>query len=196
MGISVSKGFPVSLTQLAGVAGLESLTVGLGWTATTAAGVDVSSGIDASALILDADRKLIDEQDFVFYSNLQNPSESLWHTGDGAIPLGDGDREKLTINLFDVPPNADAILVILSIYDPVATKITFDTVHNLSLRVLRNVDSTEILHFEIPAQDGAASCLVVGEIYRKSGEWKFRALSDSYDGGLADTLKHFGLTIV
>ena len=69
MGVSLSKGGNVSLTKMA--PSLQAITVGLGWDVRTTTGADFD--LDASALLLGADGRVIDDQHFVFFNNLRSP---------------------------------------------------------------------------------------------------------------------------
>ena len=69
MGVSLSKGGNVSLTKEA--PGLTAVIVGLGWDVRTTTGADFD--LDASALLLGADGKVLSDQHFVFFNNLSQP---------------------------------------------------------------------------------------------------------------------------
>ncbi len=71
MGVSLSKGGNVSLTKEAGAAGLNAVTVGLGWDVRSTTGTDFD--LDASAIGCNAEGKVVSDQHFVFFNNLDQP---------------------------------------------------------------------------------------------------------------------------
>ena len=91
MSVSLSKGGNVSLTKQAGSAGLSAVTVGLGWDVRTTTGTEFD--LDASALLVKADGKVLSDQHFVFYGNLKSPEDAVEHTGDNLTGEGAGDDE-------------------------------------------------------------------------------------------------------
>src|SRR2546422_10811450 len=78
VGVSLSKGGNVSLTKAA--PNLTAVVVGLGWDARTTTGADFD--LDASALLTNAEGKVLTDQHFVFFNNLKSPDGSVEHTGD------------------------------------------------------------------------------------------------------------------
>ena len=78
MGVSLSKGGNVSLTKAA--PNLISIGVGLGWDVRSTAGHDFD--LDASALALGENHKVLGDDYFVFFNNLKSPDGSIEHQGD------------------------------------------------------------------------------------------------------------------
>src|SRR6476661_1853591 len=113
MSVSLSKGGNVSLTKEA--PGLQAVLVGLGWDARTTTGSDFD--LDASALMVGTSGKIVSDQHFIFFNNLTSPDGSVEHTGDNLTGEGEGDDEVIKVNLVGVPPEADKIVVTVSIYD-------------------------------------------------------------------------------
>ncbi|MER6693979.1 TerD family protein, partial [Streptomyces minutiscleroticus] len=89
MGVSLSKGGNVSLTKEA--PGLTAVIVGLGWDVRTTTGTDFD--LDASALLTNAEGKVANDQNFVFFNNLKSPDGSVEHTGDNLTGEGEDDRQ-------------------------------------------------------------------------------------------------------
>ncbi len=106
MGVSLSKGGNVSLTKEA--PGLTAVSVGLGWDIRTTTGTDFD--LDASAIALGANKKVLSDQHFVFFNNLRSPDGSIEHTGDNLTGEGEGDDEVIKVDLAAVPPEVDSIV--------------------------------------------------------------------------------------
>jgi tellurium resistance protein TerD len=85
VGVSLAKGGNVSLTKEA--PGLTSVLVGLGWDVRTTTGADYD--LDASAIMLNANGKVISDQHFVFFNNLTSPDGTVEHTGDNLTGEGE-----------------------------------------------------------------------------------------------------------
>jgi hypothetical protein len=113
MNVSLSKGGNVSLSKEA--PGLTAVLVGLGWDVRATTGADFD--LDASALLLGPDGKVISDQHFVFFNNLTSPDGTVEHTGDNLTGEGEGDDESIKVNLAGLPAQVDRIVFPVSIYD-------------------------------------------------------------------------------
>ncbi|HEY5880069.1 MAG TPA: TerD family protein, partial [Nakamurella sp.] len=105
--MSLSKGGNVSLTKAA--PNLAAIAVGLGWDVRSTAGDDFD--LDASALALSDNHKILSDEWFVFFNNLKSPDGSIEHQGDKLTGEGEGDDEVINIDLKAVPPQAVSIVV-------------------------------------------------------------------------------------
>ena len=191
MGVSLSKGGNVSLTKEA--PGLSAVLVGLGWDARTTSGADFD--LDASALMVDPNSKILGDSYFVFFNNLTSPDGSVEHTGDNLTGEGDGDDEAIKVNLAAVPAEVDKIVVAVSIYDAEARGQSFGQVRNAYIRVLNQADNSEIARYDLSEDASTETAMIFGEIYRNSGEWKFRAVGQGYSSGLGGIARDFGVNV-
>src|SRR5688572_29653789 len=107
MGVSLSKGGNVSLSKEA--PGLTDITVGLGWDARSTDGQPFD--LDASAILVGTDGRVVSDQHFVFFNNMKSPDGSVEHTGDNITGEGEGDDEQIKVNLQTVPPEVDKVVV-------------------------------------------------------------------------------------
>jgi tellurium resistance protein TerD len=187
MAISLAKGGNVSLTKQAAEAGTSQLTalnVGLGWDARTTTGMDFD--LDASAIGVKADGKVLTNQHFVFFNNLKSPEGSIQLTGDNTTGEGEGDDESVIINLALVPAEIDKIVVPVSIYDAASRGQNFGQVRNAYIRV---VDQTgaELVRYDLSEDYSTETVVIFGEVYRNGPDWKFRAVGQGHNdlGGLA-----------
>jgi tellurium resistance protein TerD len=191
MAVVLSKGGTVSLTKEAGGRSLVSLTVILGWEADETPGVVFD--LDASALILDGNSRVISDEHFVFYNNLKSPEGGVTHSGD--ILDGDGDDEEIVVELPQMPTYAQSVVFVVSIEDAAARKQSFDNVKNASIRVVNNTDSKELARFDLSSGAAGQTALVFGEVYRDGSDWKFRALGDGHAGGFVGILRQHGVNV-
>ena len=102
MPLSLSKGSNMSLTKEA--PGLSAVTVGLGWDARTTDGQPFD--LDASAIVVGADGRVLSDGHFVFFNQLASSDGSVRHQGDNRTGQGDGDDEKIDVDLSALPAAA------------------------------------------------------------------------------------------
>lgn len=187
MAISLAKGGNVSLTKQAAAAGtgtLTALTVGLGWDARTTTGTDFD--LDASAIGVRADGKVLSDAYFVFYNNMKSPEGAITLSGDNLTGAGEGDDETININLGLVPAEIDRIIIPVSIYDAANRGQNFGQVRNAYIRVVDQT-GTELVRYDLSEDYSTETVVIFGEVYRHGGEWKFRAVGQGHNdlGGLA-----------
>ncbi|MFE7168717.1 TerD family protein [Streptomyces sp. NPDC057616] len=191
MGVSLGKGGNVSLSKEA--PGLSAVLIGLGWDVRTTTGADYD--LDASALLLNASGRVASDQHFVFYNNLRSPDGSVEHTGDNLTGEGEGDDESIKVNLAGVPGDIDRIVFPVSIHDADARGQSFGQVRNAFIRVVNQANSQEIARYDLSEDASTETAMVFGELYRHSGEWKFRAVGQGYASGLAGIASDFGVNV-
>jgi tellurium resistance protein TerD len=191
MSVSLSKGGNVSLTKQA--PGLTAALVGLGWDARTTSGSDFD--LDASALLVNAAGKVLSDQHFVFFNNLTSPDGSVEHTGDNLTGEGEGDDESIKVNLAQVPADVDKIVFTVSIYDAENRRQSFGQVRNAFIRVVNQADGAEITRYDLSEDASTETAMIFGEVYRSGAEWKFRAVGQGYESGLAGIARDFGVSV-
>jgi tellurium resistance protein TerD len=191
--VILSKGGNVSLTKEAGSAGLAAVVVGLGWDVRTTTGVDYD--LDASALLCGANGKVLSDNHFVFYNNLTSPDGTVVHTGDNRTGAGEGDDEQINVNLADMAPEVEKIVIPVSIDDAVARGQNFGQVSNAFIRVVNQANNTELARFDLSEDASVETAMIYGELYRHQGDWKFRAVGQGYASGLAGIIKDYGVNV-
>ena len=192
MAITLSKGQKVSLTK--GNPGLKHIVVGLGWdTNKYDGGFDFD--LDSAAFLLDENGKVNADTDFVFYNNLKHPSGAVEHLGDNLTGEGDGDDEQVKVDLSLVPQNISKIAFTVTIHEALERRQNFGQVSNSYVRVIDEDTNQELLNYELGEDFSIETAIVVCEIYRHNGEWKFNALGSGFEGGLEALCKNFGVNI-
>ena len=191
MSINLSKGQKVDLTK--GNPSLKKILVGLGWDVNAFEGADFD--LDAAAFMLGADGKCPTEKEFVFYGNLKHASESVIHMGDNLTGAGDGDDEEITVDLSKVPENVEKIAFTVTIYEADSRKQTFGQVSNAYIRLVDETTGTELIRYDLGEDFSIETAVVVGELYRHNGEWKFNAIGSGFQGGLAALCGHYGIQV-
>ena len=191
MGVSLSKGGNVSLTKAA--PGLTAVVVGLGWDVRTTTGTDFD--LDASAILVDANGKVVSDAHFVFFNNLKSPEGSVEHLGDNLTGEGEGDDESVIVNLNQVPAHCDKIVFPVSIHEADNRGQTFGQVSNAFIRVVNQADGQELARYDLSEDASTETAMIFGELYRYQGEWKFRAVGQGYASGLRGIALDFGVNV-
>ena len=191
MGVSLAKGGNVSLTKEA--PGLTSVLVGLGWDVRTTTGADYD--LDASAIMLNANGKVLSDQHFVFFNNLTSPDGTVEHTGDNLTGEGEGDDEIIKVNLSAMSLDVERVVFPVSIYDADARRQSFGQVANAYIRVVNADNDAELTRFDLTEDASTETAMVFGELYRRAGEWKFRAVGQGYASGLRGIALDYGVNV-
>ena len=191
MSVTLQKGGNVSLAKAA--PGLRSVLIGLGWDARTTRGVEFD--LDASAFLLNASDRVLSDEYFVFYNNLTSPDGSVQHTGDNRTGEGEGDDESIRVELFDVPAEVSRIVVVVSIHEAIERGQNFGQVRNAFIRVVDAATEVEVARYDLSEDASVETTMSFGELYRRDGDWKFRAVGQGYSSGLAGIARDFGVNL-
>ncbi|MDQ1095001.1 MULTISPECIES: TerD family protein [Chryseobacterium] len=158
-------------------------TVGLGWdTNNTSTGG--AFDLDASLFLLGENKKLISDNHFIFYNNLESPDKSVIHSGDNLTGDGDGDDEQIKIDLTKIDPAVKEITVVVTIHEADARRQNFGQVRNSFIRIFNTDTNEEILKYELDEDFSIETAVEFGRIYNRNGEWKFEAVGTGQREGL------------
>ncbi|WP_072804090.1 TerD family protein [Rhodococcoides yunnanense] len=191
MSVTLAKGANVSLSKEAPK--LTAVTIGLGWDVRTTSGGDYD--LDASAIALGSNKKVVNELFFVFYNNLRSPDGAIEHTGDNRTGEGEGDDESIDIDLTALSPEIESIVFPVSIHAADELGQNFGQVVNAFIRVVDKSDNRELARFDLSEDASTETAMVFGELYRRGDEWKFRAIGQGYASGLAGIARDFGINV-
>lgn len=176
----MTKGSNTALSALSENTG--SVIVSLGWSSPTGDG-----DADVSVLLLGPDGKVRGDTDFYFYNNPV--------AADGSVqlldktPTEDGNEDRIGFDLTAVPPEVERLVVAASRYGGAH----FGELDDLRV-TLSDAVGDALLQFSI-GDAGTVSAIIFGELYRRDDNWKFRAVGQGYDSGLAGLATDFGVDI-
>ena len=191
MSVSLGKGANISLDKEA--PGLTKILIGLGWDTRSTDGEDFD--LDASVFLLGESGKVRGDHDFIFYNQLKSSDGSVEHTGDNRTGEGEGDDEAIKVNLSQVPAEVTKLSVVATIHDATARKQNFGMVQNAFIRIVDDSSGREISRYDLAEDCSVETAMIFGEVYRHAGEWKFRAVGQGYQGGLAALARNFGVNV-
>jgi tellurium resistance protein TerD len=189
MAISLKKGDNVNLSQEA--PGLARVIIGLGWDPRPTDGTLFD--LDGSAFLLGADGKVRSDGDLIFYNNLVSPEGAVEHSGDNLSGQGDGDDERLTVDLARMPPDVDRIAVAVTVHEADVRHQNFGMVGHAYIRCVNADGDHEIARYDLTDDCSSETSMVFGELYRSGSEWRFRAVGQGYHGGLGPLARSYGV---
>ena len=192
MAVSLKKGQKVDLTKTN--PGLKEVIVGLGWDVKRYDGGS-DFDLDASVFMLADNGKVPSDAEFIFYGNKKHSSGSVEHMGDNLTGAGEGDDEQIKINLAAIPANVSKIDFTVTIYEAEQRKQNFGQVENAFIRVMNAANGEELIRYDLTEDFSIETAVVVGELYRHNGEWKFNAIGSGFEGGLASLGRNYGVNI-
>lgn len=182
MSVSLQKGQKVSLTKEN--AGLQKVLVGLGWDPQTSqkglfggllAGVS-NIDCDAMAFLLDEKERIAAPKDIIYYGNCTHRSGCVKHRGDNLTGKGEGDDEQIFIDLLNLPPQYQKIVIAASIYQANVRRQHFGMIRNAFIRLVNADSGQEICIYNLSENYDGMRSVIFGELYRHNGEWKFSAI--------------------
>ena len=192
MGVSLQKGQKVDSTK--GNPSLKNIMVGLGWDVNAFdSGADFD--LDAAAFMVGENGKCPTEREFIFYGNLEHNSGAVKHMGDNLTGGGDGDDEQIEVDLTIIPANVSRVVFTVTIYDAELRRQNFGQVSNAFIRIVDTATGSELIRYDLGEDFSIETAVVVGELYRHNGEWKFNAIGSGFQGGLAALCGHYGIEV-
>ena len=173
MAISLIKGQRINI-------GLSKISIGLGWNPNE--GTGAAFDLDASAFMLNENRVIPAEENFIFYGNTDSPDTALHHTGDD--PTGgnsaDGDDETIQVDLAKIAPAINEILFVVTIHDAIARKQNYGQVRNSYIRIVDDATGQEIAKYELDEDFSIETGVEFGKLYKRDSNWKFEASGIGY----------------
>lgn len=184
MAITLEKGQRIGI-------GLSKVSVGLGWDPNKGTGYDFD--LDASAFMLGSNKKIPNDNYFIFYNNPKSLDGAVESTGDdttGGNSDG-GDDETLNVDLQKVDPSIQEILFVATIYKADERKQNFGQVRNSYIRIYNSITNEEIARYDLDEDFSIETAVEFGRLYRRGEEWKFEAMGIGNKGGLQELVNKY-----
>jgi stress response protein SCP2 len=159
-----------------------SVVARLAWSSATGDG-----DADVSVLLLGADGKVRGDEDFFFYNHPAAEDGSVQLLG--KTPTDEGSEDRIGLDLTAMAADVDRIVLAASRYGGAG----FGDLEDLRL-TLADEGGEELLGFSAGGLD-AMRAVIFGELYRRDGGWKFRAVGQGYATGLAGLATDFGIDV-
>lgn len=170
--------------------GLGGVMVAMGWQMVPSNGPQ--SELTSMAIICGEDGRALSPEHLVFFNQLTTAGGGVRFAGGEG---GAHDKEQIDVE-FSLIPAEVAKIAFLAYVDPeVRGPGTFGAVRSAYIRLARP-DGSELLRFDVPELHGdRIKAMMFGELYRHREDWKFRALGQGYENGLAGVSRDFGLDL-
>jgi tellurium resistance protein TerD len=187
MAINLQKGQKIDI-------GLSSISVGLGWHPRE--GTGAAFDLDASAFMLNEQRRIPSEGHFIFYNNYcgnghgrENPCSGCGTGKYGVIHTGDdptggnsdvGDDEIIIVDLSKADNSINEILFVVTIHDAESRKQNFGQVRDSYIRIVDDSTGHEVAKYELGEDFSIETAVEFGRLYKREGKWKFEASGIGY----------------
>ncbi|MDR1871083.1 MAG: TerD family protein [Deltaproteobacteria bacterium] len=183
MAISLIKGQRISLDKESG-GSLNKVVMGLGWDPIKKKGFFSSK---SASIDLDASCCLFDENniqvDIVYFGHLKSNDGSIIHTGDNLTGAGEGDDERIIVNLGNIPANIKNLVFTVNSF----RGHTFNDVENAYCRLVDDRNQKEVARYTLTG-GGNHTGLIMTKLYRNQNEWKMQAIGEMVDGKTVHSL--------
>lgn len=198
MAVSLKKGQKVSLVKSNGKKILK-LMVGLGWDAVEQPQgffsriFNSKDNIDCDASVfLCKNGKFVDNDDLVYFGNLEHYTHAVKHMGDNLTGDGEGDDEEIYVDLTKIPSEYDKLIFVVNVYKAVVRNQHFGMIKNAFIRIVDNETNEELCRYNLSENYDGMLSMIVGEVYRRNDEWKFNAIGNgTKDASLTQLSEHF-----
>ena len=195
MAFNLEKGGRFNLSKEA--PGLAKVKLGLGWDAN---GFDTggSFDLDVSVFGLAANGKLASDDHFIYFNQLQTPNGSIKHNGDNQSGNAAGDDETIDVDLSLLDPSVTEVSIIVTIHKADERKQNFGQVKNSVIRLYDaaklaggDVAGATLAKYELEDDFSAETAVQFGSLYKKDGQWLFKAVGAGFKKGLGDFVKAY-----
>jgi len=148
---------------------------GLGW---DAARVSKTVDLAAHCYALTSKGKV---HDHIYYGHLQAADKSIRHTGDNLTGDGDGDDERIYVDLEKMDPNVTVLIFSVEIF---TGGVTFDHVGNEYMRVV-NAKHKVLARYALDDDStfNRSNAGIFGVLRRVGRSWRFEAISKPVEKG-------------
>lgn len=159
--------------------GLKKVSLGAGW---DIANNGLDYDLDIAAFLLDSNNKFNTVSNIIFFNNKESQGISL--AGDNRTGAGEGDDERIRIDLESIPAHVQKIVFVVTIHEAQAKRQTFGMVENSYVRLLDEENNErEICRFNLKENGSTVTSVIFSELYKQNGEWQFKAIGE---GKIAD----------
>lgn len=137
--------------------------------------------LDFASFGLDADGKLSDERYMTFFNQPQSPCGGI------AVSPVAGDMAGFGFDVNRIPQSIERVVITASVDGE-------GVMSQAAAGHLRLLDGgREFARFAYTGADFASEkAVMLGELYRKDGQWRFMAVGQGFNGGLDALVRHFG----
>ncbi|WP_142955087.1 TerD family protein [Bacillus cereus] len=164
---------------------MKGILVDLTWDA------PMNMDVDASAFLVGFNGKITKEENFVFYGQPYSSCRSVQLNQN----IANGSKQRFSIDFTHIKDEVQKVVFSITIHNAEEKKQALRDVSHIQLKINNAQSGLEIIHFPITYLFTDESAIIVGELYRHGGGWKFNPIGAGYFGGLATLCTNFGIKI-
>lgn len=172
---------------------LDNIVLAAGWDVVKKGFFSFGSAdmdLDLSALLLNEDGRLIGEEGIIYFNNQRG--RGIFLHGDNRTGEGDGDDEKISITLSNLPENCKKVMFSVNIYQAKERRQDFSKVKNAYVRILNSdKGNIEICRYNLSEDGQNATSLIFAELYKTGSDWNFRAVGELLQGNLTTLINKY-----
>jgi len=142
--------------------------------------------LDVSAFLLNAQGKVSQDEDFVFFNQPARVEQGV---------LLEPEQARFTLHLDRTSSEIQKIALAMTITDGASKGQNFSQLKNVTVLVKDFLTGMEIACFALDTSLNKESALILAEFYRHQGNWKFRAIGQGFVGGLQPLAEHYGVDV-
>jgi tellurite resistance protein TerA len=142
--------------------------------------------LDSSAFALAAQGKVRGDEDFIFYNQPALPGGGIQRAGDGRA---------FTVTFAQLPTAIERIVIALTIDQGQRRGQSFGQLNQARAEIRDAQSKAPLAVFPLATKMMAETALIVGELYQRNGEWKFRAVGQGFVGGLGPLARQYGVDV-
>ena len=181
-GHSLIRGQKTSLSKLN--PNLDQIEVFLCWNAP-------HYDLDTEAFMLAHNDKVVGDDWFVFYNQPTSPDHALQHIDNPAL----GQCQSIKVTLSMLNPEVEKIIFVLTIQEAKEKKYNFSGVSDAFLSIVDIATKKELIRFNLTEYYDTISSMMVGELYKKSGEWRFNPIANGTADDLLGLCIRYGVNV-
>lgn len=188
----VFKGDHFNLTQRDPT--MRQIMVGAGWSQRSVEMEPID--LDLTCFLLDKRDQTRTDEDFIFYNNPLGCEGAVKLLEDSRGGAGDGDDERIFIDINGLPFDIIRMVFAIGIYDPEQKGFSFSDVRDLYIRIFNYEDGQELARFMIPDDELAGlNGVTMAVMVREGPQWILQPLGEGVKGGLSPIARRYGLLI-
>jgi stress response protein SCP2 len=142
--------------------------------------------LDFACFGLDSVGKLFNDGYMTFFNQPRTPCGAVQASGVA------GDADGFAFQLHKLPALVERVVIVVS----AGGAGVMSHISAGHLKLLESQGGREFARFDFTGSDfSAEQALMLGEFYRKDGDWRFMAVGQGFNGGLDALVRHFGGTV-
>ena len=160
---------------------IESSNIGITFDIANLGNINIASNV----FLLDSSNKVASNNDFVYSNNPERSDIGVCQDINGGF----------SFILDALPANIQKIVFALNIPDGVETGKCFMNLGKITITVQHFISKKTVCTFCFDTKESSETALIMGELYLRNGQWKFKALGQGFVGGLPPLAERYGVNL-